>query len=103
MAITNVFIDETKPHARLLRRGLANMEEGFEILNDVLANVPHMIDGDGSDAAHFTEVTSRYGFTSNDVAKSAWDELNSAMSKLNTNGSVSSVNAALLQLFNKFR
>lgn len=103
MAKTNIYFNDQTNHGRILRRGLNTLEEGFESLNDVLANMPHMIDGDGSDAAHFTEVTSRYGFADNATAKAAWDELNSLMAKLNTDNSVTSVNAAMLQAFAKMR
>ncbi len=87
----------------MLRRGLQQLEEGKDVLNDVLASMPHMIDGDGSNATQFSEVTSRYGFASNEAAKAAWDELNSMMFKLNTDASVSAVNAAMNQAFAKMR
>lgn len=103
MATTNIYFNDQTQYGRLLRRGLQQLEEGKDTLNDVLASMPHMIDGDGSDAAQFAEVTSRYGFASNAAAKAAWDELNSVLFKLNTNASVDSVNAALLQAFAKLR
>ena len=103
MATTNFYIDTSKPHGAQLRSHLNALERGFDGLNDVLANIPHMIDGDGSDSAHFSEVTTRYGFVDNDRSKAAWEELQSVMAKLNTDASVSSVNAAILQAFAKFR
>jgi hypothetical protein len=103
VATTNLYFNDQTQYGRMLRRGLNLLEEGYELLNDVLANVPHMIDGNGSDAAHFTEVTARYGFDNNADAKAAWDELNSLMFKLNTNTSVSDMNAAMLQAFAKLR
>lgn len=103
MAATNIYFNDQTQYGRLLRRGLQQLEEGKDNLNDVIASMPHMIDGDGSDAAQFTEVTSRYGFASNAAAKAAWDELNSLMFKLNTDSSVDSINAAMNQAFAKLR
>lgn len=103
MATTNIYFSSDTHYGRMLRTGLNNLENGYEIFNDALANMTHMIDGDGTSATHFTEVTTRYGFLNNDHAKAAWDELNSLMAKLNTDASVSNVNAALLQIFAKMR
>lgn len=103
MATTNIYFNEASQYGRLVRRGLDQLENGVEQLNDVLANMVHMIDGDGSSATHFTEVVTRYGFADTTAAKAAWDELNSLMAKLNTDASVSSVNAAMLQAFAKMR
>ena len=62
-----------------------------------------MIDGDGSQAGHFTYATAKFGFSSDAVTKAAYEELQSLASKLNANSSVTNVNAALVQSFNKFR
>lgn len=103
MAVNHISFNDQTQHGRVLRRGLQQLEEGLENVNDVLATMQTMIDGDGSSADHFTYLAEKYGFSSNAIAKAAWDELNSLAAKLNTNDSVSSVNAALLQAFNKFR
>jgi hypothetical protein len=62
-----------------------------------------MIDGDGSSSTHYTYMQGKFGFVDDAAAKSAFEELSSVLFKLNTNDSVSSVNAAILQVFNKFR
>ena len=103
MATSNIYFDDQTQYGRLLRRGLNYLEDGKDILNDVLASMVHMIDGDGSVDTHFTEVTARYGFPSNAIAKDCWDELNSVMAKLNTDTSVTSVDAAMSQVFAKMR
>lgn len=103
MASTNIHFDDQKHHGRLLRSALHMLEGGLDALNDAFASMTHMKDGDGSQAAHFTELTSRFGFTTDAKAKDAYDELNSLQAKLNTNASVTDVNAALLQAFSKFR
>lgn len=50
-----------------------------------------------------THIAFKFGFATNDVAKAAYDELNSLAFKLNTDVEVTAVNAALLQVFAKFR
>lgn len=103
MAVQHIGFNDQVLHGRLLRRGLQQMEEALDILNDVKATMALMIDGDGTDAAQFTYMTAKFGFSSNPEAKAAWDELNSLLFKLNTNAQVTDVNAAMLQAFNKLR
>jgi hypothetical protein len=103
MAVTHLTFNDQLPHGRLLRRGLSQLEEGLDNLNDTKASMALMIDGDGTQAAHFTYLTAKYGFSSDADAKAAWDELNSLLFKLNTNASVTDVAAAIAQVFNKFR
>jgi tetrahydromethanopterin S-methyltransferase subunit H len=104
MAVLHLNFVPTTQHGQLLRSALDNFERGFESLNDVKGAMQLMIDGDGSQASHFVTVAQRFGFENTGAdAKAAWDELNSLLFKLNTNGSVSDVNAAMLQLLNKLR
>lgn len=103
MAMTHIQFNDQLQHGRYLRRVLQMTEEGRETLIKTKDVMQTMIDGDGSDAAHFTEVTTRFGFTDNATSKAAWDEINSALSKLTTDASVTNVQAALLQLFSKLR
>lgn len=101
MATTHISFNDGTRWGRQLRNVLDNLERGLDEGNDLLAVMTHMIDGDGSNASHFDLVTTNFGFADNAHAKAAWDELNSMMFKLNTNSSVSDVNAALLQAFAK--
>lgn len=103
MAVSHLSFNDQLTHGRLLRASLNKLEEGLEELNDTLATMTLMIDGDGSQAAHFTYATTKFGFSSDANTKAAYDELNSLAAKLTTDASVSNVNAALLQAFNKFR
>ena len=103
MAVAHIAFDDQTNHGRILRRSLQHLEDGLEELEDLIATIATMIDGDGSQAAHFTYVTTKFGFSSDANAKAAWDELNSLKFKLTTNASVTDMNAALLQAFNKFR
>lgn len=101
--VTHIQFNDGTQHGRILRRALQQLDDGLSNLNDIIATMTMMIDGDGSDAAQFADVTAKFGFPDNATSKSAWDELNSLASKLNTDASVSSVNAAMKQAFNKFR
>lgn len=104
MAVTYVYFDDQKPHGRLLRRALNHTEEGVEGLVDIFATMARMLDGDGSDAAHFNEVVTRFGFASNAAAKSAYDELNSLVTgKLDSDASTSNVKSAIAQALAIFR
>lgn len=104
MALLHLAFEKSPPLGGLLRRHLDEMESGFRGLNQLLGTMALLIDGDGSQASHFVTFADRFGFPNDGAdAKAAWEELNSAMAKLNTDSSVSSVNAALLQLFNKLR
>ena len=103
MATTHLAFNDQLTHGRMLRRALDQLEEGREGINDVLASMTTMIDGDGSLATQFTLVVTKFGYPDIATAKAAWDELNSMASKFNTDASVSSVQAALIQAFNKFR
>jgi hypothetical protein len=90
-------------HGGQLRNALVNLETGHVGLARQVATMTQMLNGDGSDAAHFDEVAENYGYGSTAIAKAAYEELNSANAKLQTDGSVSSVLAALNQLFARFR
>ena len=108
MALDNIPFDGSNStgsryHGVILRQGLTQLESGFNSLNNVLNSMNHMVDGDGSDIAHFDEMVVRYGFPDTTTAKAAWDELNSVLAKLNTDASVTTVNSSLLQIFSKMR
>lgn len=114
MAISHLQFGNSTTAANQLRSGLQQLESGREQLIKALAKMNTMIDGDGSNIAHFDEVVKRFevhdyqtGQAVTDAmrttAKALWDELNSCMFKLTTDASVSSVQAAILQLMNKTR
>lgn len=103
MAVAHIYFNHGSPHGALLHSGLQRMEGALADLNEIKGTMQLMIDGDGSNVAHFEYMKEKFNFTDTTAAKAAWDELNSMLFKLNTNDSVSSVNAALLQAFSKFR
>lgn len=91
-------------HDALIRTPLANLESGLDGLKDLIGTMALMLNGNGTDEAHFTAyVIGAFGFADAAGAKAAWDELNSVHAKLTTDAQVTNVHAALLQAFNKFR
>lgn len=103
MAVSHIGVNENTTYGRLLRDMLSMLEDGHDRLNELIAAMALMIDGDGSQAAHFTYITTKFGYASDAISKSAWEELNSLASKFNTDASVSSVKAAIAQALAKFR
>ena len=103
MAFSHIYFNDQTQFGRQLRRMLQMSEEADDLMKDVRDCMIQMRDGNGTDAAHYAEVTSRYGFTSNTKAKEAFDELDSAFAKTSGDGSVSNVRAARDQLFAKLR
>ena len=103
MAFTHIQLSEDTFHGRLLRACMQHLEVGHESLDDIIATITTMIDGDGSSSTHFPEVTARFGFQNDAQSKAAYEELQSLASKFNTDGSVTFVKTALAQAFNKFR
>lgn len=96
------FNDQTQ-YGRQLRRMLQMMEESDDLITDVRDLMIQMRDGDGSQDAHYAELTTRFGFASDAKARACFEELDSAYSKTSGNGSVSNVRAARDQLYAKLR
>lgn len=103
MAAAHIHFNDQTSYGRQLRRVLQLMEEGDDLMRDVRDVMIQMRDGDGSDDAHYADVTTRFGFASNAKARAAFEELDSAFSKTSGDGSVSNVRAARDQLFAKLR
>ena len=103
MALQHVYFNDQTNYGRLLRRCLSMMEESDDLMADVRDVMIQMRDGDGSQDAHYAEVTARFGFASDANARAAFEELDSAYSKTSGNGSVSNVRAARDQLYAKLR
>ena len=103
MAFNHCFFNDALPHGRMLRRMLNQSEDADDEFTDVRDVMIQMRDGDGSQDSHYTEVTARFGFTSDARSRAAFEELDSAYSKTSGNGSVSNVRAARDQLYAKLR
>lgn len=103
MAFNHIHFTPTSTYGSMLRDMLRKNEQGDEAMADVRDMMIQMRDGDGSQDAHYAELTVRFGFTSDAKARAAFEELDSAYSKTSGNGSVSNVRAARDQLYNKLR
>ncbi len=103
MAFTHIQIGNASTHGPQLRAMLSNLEAGQQQLFDIVATIITMMEGDGSSSAHFSEVMVRYGVVDLATAKAMYEELQSLKGKLDNDGSVTFVNAAMNQAFNKFR
>lgn len=75
MAATHISFDDQSSHGRQLRRCLSLIDEGFRNTEDLLATLGTMIDGDGTDAAHFAIMKTKCGFPDTATAKIAWEAL----------------------------
>lgn len=84
-------------------QALRSLEDSRESLIRHRLTMIQMRDGDGSVAGHYATVTAEYGFASDADSKSAFDEIDSCLFKLTTDSSVTSVDAALRQLFSRLR
>jgi hypothetical protein len=103
MAFAHIHFNDQTQYGRQLRRALNMSEEADDQLSDVRDMMIQMRDGDGSQDAHYTELTTRFGFLSDAKARAAFEELDSAFSKTSGNGQVSNVRAARDQLYAKLR
>lgn len=102
MAYNHIQIGISSTHGAQLRGVLSSLQSAQRGLLDQIAIMTTMIDGDGSQAAHFVEVTARYGFQSDAQSKAAYAELQSVSGKLSTDASVTFVDAAIKQVAAKF-
>ena len=92
------------PKAPLIVNTLAHLESAVDGLGDLIATMALMLDGDGTNEAHFTAyVIAKFGYVNAAGAKASWDELNSLYAKLNTDAAVTNVKAAIAQCINKHR
>jgi hypothetical protein len=103
MAFQHIHFNDQTQYGRSLRRMLQMSEESDDLMKDVRDVMIQMRDGDGSQAIHYAEVTSKFGFATDAKAREAFLELDSAYSKTSGDGSVSNVRAARDQLFAKLR
>lgn len=105
MAANHIYFNDQTEYGRKLRRLLNLMEEADDLFTDVRDVMIQMRDGadNGGDSSNYSEVTSKFGFSTNDKARSAFLEIDSAYSKTSGNGTVSDVRAARDQMFAKLR
>lgn len=92
------FVKST-PHGKDLDDALLAGKAFLRGISDVFAVMDRMRD-DGVLALAY--IQDKYGFPDTATAQAAYDELNSLQAKLNTNASITDMNAAMLQAFAKF-
>jgi hypothetical protein len=103
MAAAYIPFDRNKDVTRKVVGALQKLREGKQDLEDALEVMTQMKDGDGSQAAHFDLLASQGTFAAGDyadanaAAKAFFDEVSSLSFKLNTNGSITDMDAALIQ------
>lgn len=103
MAFAHLHFNDQNQYGRILRRALSQNEDADQLLKETLDLMATMIDGDGSLDAHYTEVTVRFGFTSDAQSHAAYTETLSCSAKTSGNASVTNVRAARDQWFSKLR
>lgn len=100
---THFTFNPSLPSGSRLRGSLNALESSRTSLINELATMTAALDGDGSSDAHFANVVAEYGFANTTVAHNAWLELNSAVSKINSDAAISGTDSALKQLFTRLR
>lgn len=89
----------TSTHGKFLQRLITANQDADRYFSDTMAMFVQMLDGDGSQDAHYATITTKFGFPDTTTAHNAYNELQSAFGKTSGNGSVSSVKAARDQLY----
>lgn len=101
MASTNIPFDRANQFGQEIKALLNGYRKVVTDGPLVLASMQAMIDGDGSDVSHFTEMVTLGIYENTADAKASFDELSSVNFKMSTNNSVTDTNAALLQVCSK--
>lgn len=91
-----------------LTLALLKAEQAIEELVREVNTMNAKLEGDGSSPAHYTTVTTDYGFGSNDIAQAARGELLAGVARLHSLGDSGNTvgvatQAALAQLFTRLR
>jgi hypothetical protein len=98
MASTNIEFDRANQFGQEIKAYLNALRKVNQDGPNILASIVHMVDGDGSQAAHFAELVSLGIYPTNEDAMASYNELASVNAKLTTDSSVTSVDAALKQV-----
>lgn len=98
MAADNIPFDRSNQFGQEIKALLNAYRKVNQDGPNILQAMQHMIDGDGSDKDHFAEMVTLGIYETTDDAKASYDELASINGKLTTDGSVTSVDAALKQV-----
>jgi hypothetical protein len=91
----------TSTHGRYIQSLITSFRQSVPGLADCLANFATMIDGDPSNVANYTVLTTAIGAPDNATAKAIYDELTSLNIKLQSDSQVTNVHAAIVQAIAK--
>lgn len=91
--------DPASTHGKYLQDAIVTNQRADRCLADVMAVMVQMLDGDGSDDAHFATIQARFGFESVAAAHAAFNEISAAYGKTRGDEQVDHVRAARDQLF----
>ncbi len=103
MAANHIICDQTKELSRNVIRYMRMLREAMLGIEQARAAYLQARDGDGTLASHYDLVATLGGYQAGDyadanaAAKASFDEMDSLYAKVATNGSVSSVRAAIEQ------
>ncbi len=100
MAAGNYTFNDSTHGGRLLRSAISQFEAGYNALKQVQGCMIQSLSSGSPQVQSFLDF---WGFPDMATAQAAYDEFSSMMGKITTDASVSSVQAALNQAFNKFR
>ena len=103
MAVTHIHFGQTNQYGNKLRSCMQQLEDSCNGLNELIGMMSLMLNGDGTQDAHYTDITAKFAFESDAFAHAALNELLALQAKLNVNTSVTNVRTALEQAWNKFR
>jgi hypothetical protein len=93
----------TSTHGKYLQRALVTSEDGDRYLKQVRDTMVQMLEGDGTQDAHYSTIQARFGFDTVVTAHAAYLQIDTAYQKTSGDGNVSSVRSARDQLFSQLR
>ena len=96
MAFSHIAINRGSALGGELYSAINSLQAALAKLNELTSAMPAMVDG-----SDYTHLETQFGFDGG-KGQTAKAELESMLAKLNTNDSVSNVNAAMAQVFNYF-
>lgn len=115
MAFNHISFNRNTPHGAKLRSMLDTNERADDELADMRNVMVQMLDGDGSQDIHYSEIAKRFGVADYDQtqgtpdpaqlakAKELFLEVDTVYGKSSGDGTVNNVRASRDQLFNKLR
>jgi hypothetical protein len=83
-----------------------NLEASFNSLVGnvgIVGTIQAMVIPDGTHDTDYSVIKTEFGFPDDATARAAFDEIQAVKGKLNSDASVTFVNAAIAQAINKFR